>query len=486
MNTLVNNFTALASPRNSNGSNNRRASFGFESDLVSSERAQQSHAMVSTDHDNRSDIHLNTGHVNSRGGSATATTTVIPSATNTADARSYASTPSQNDGSGVHLSSRRFGSVRSRRRRSNKCKGLSLNMSVIEDDSRNGTVPPPAGDSTRSMQAACDMACSRITSAIFVGGSRVARDKHVLLQSGITHVLNCAGVSCEDYFPSDFKYRTLMLRDTGREDITPYLNCALEFILMAIQSGGKVFVHCVKGISRSPAVTIAYLMWHDNMTLENAHARMKLARPISDPNAGFIFQLREWADALPSRVLSMGRTLIYHITGPPRFSITDRTGGNVRALVASVGPLEKLPLGLLEDAGHLTPCGAGDDFRGSDSGRSLSQKRGIQKSSKRGVGSTDMPDLRQHSHQCFIVCTLETMWMWHVKECPLELLEMAGLAARQVQVMSGHSQFVQRMVQGQEDHSFREALSCAVGLGGGWEGLNGPQSPDVAMSEADN
>ena len=74
-------------------------------------------------------------------------------------------------------------------------------MSIIEDDSRNGMVPPPAGDSTRSLQASCDHACSRVNDSMFVGGGRVARDQHVLLQSGITHVLNCAGVSCDDYFP---------------------------------------------------------------------------------------------------------------------------------------------------------------------------------------------------------------------------------------------------------------------------------------------
>jgi hypothetical protein len=324
------------------------------------------------------------------------------------------------------------------------------------------------------MQAACDMACSRITGAIFVGGARVARDKHVLLQSGITHVLNCAGVSCEDYFPSDFTYRTLMLRDTGREDITPYLNCALDFMLGAIQSGGKVFVHCVKGISRSPAVIIAYLMWHENMTFENAHARMKLARPISDPNAGFIFQLREWADTMPSHVLRMGRTLIYHVTGPPHFSITDRAGGNQCALAASVGPLAALSL----------PLG-GD---GSSSG-GPSKKRGICKSSKSGS-----PDRHHHhfqhnsrQHQCFVVCTSEMMWLWHEKQCPLDVLEMAGVAARQVQVIAGYAQFVQHMTQGQEDNAFRSALSRAVELGGGFLGPRSlTQSPDVAMSDADS
>ena len=178
-------------------------------------------------------------------------------------------------------------------------------------------------------------------------------------------MLNCAGVSCEDYFPNIFKYRTLMLRDTGREDITPYLNCALNFIASAVVSGGKVFVHCVKGISRSPAVTIAYLMWHENMSLENAHARMKLARPISDPNAGFIFQLREWADALPANVLCMGHTLIYRVVGPPNILITNRTDENLSTMAACVGPLDKLPWGLSENIDSLLSYGADDVTRSS-------------------------------------------------------------------------------------------------------------------------
>ena len=79
------------------------------------------------------------------------------------------------------------------------------------------------------------------------------------------------------------------------------------------------------------------------------------------------------------------------------------------------------------------------------------------------------------------------MWLWHEKQCPLDVLEMAGVAARQVQVIAGYAQFVQHMTQGQEDNAFRRALSRAVELGGGFLGPRSlTQSPDVAMSDADS
>ena len=352
-------------------------------------------------------------------------------------------------------------------------------MSIIEDDSRNGMVPPPAGDSTRSLQASCDHACSRVTSSMFVGGGRIARDQHVLLQSGITHVLNCAGVSCDDYFPQHFQYRTLMLRDTGREDITPYLFSALEFIHGALLSGGKIFIHCVKGISRSPAVAIAYMVWSTNVTLEQACKRMKQVRPISDPNAGFIFQLREWCDIPPSLVLKQGKTLIYRIAGPPHFKITDRAGDAVCSLAASVGPLFVLPTPLEVAATTLTAAAAAAAAAGSASAstmpttvatmvstsHSTSRKSSTKSttSSTSGKSSTTATPLissTQHEDDCYLVCCANVTWLWHTQSCSLRLLEMGRSVARQLQVIAGASNYTVTVVQGQETTKFVQAITC--------------------------
>ena len=343
-------------------------------------------------------------------------------------------------------------------------------MKIIENDSMNGIVPPPAGDSTRSLQASCDAACSKINDSLYVGGGRVARDQYLLQQSGITHVLNCAGVSCDDYFPHLFQYRTLMLRDTGREDITPYLFSALEFIHSALMSGGKVFVHCVKGISRSPAVAIAYMMWSTNVTLEQAHKRMKTVRPISDPNAGFIFQLREWCELPPSLTLKRGRTLVYRIAGPPSFKITDRAGDAVCSLAASVGPLFVLPPALGGGSVGKTSVGSGDGG-GVGSGSvgnvgsvgSVGSGVGIGKSGDGTGGSATAASAGGRDDLCFLVSCASCTWLWHTQSCSLRLLEMARSVARQLQVITRTSVQGIEIVEGGETMAFRAALALLDG-----------------------
>mgnify|MGYP006089189347 CR=1 FL=1 len=340
-------------------------------------------------------------------------------------------------------------------------------MSIIEDDSRNGMVPPPAGDSTRSLQASCDAACSRVNDSMFVGGARIARDQHVLLQSGITHVLNCAGVSCEDYFPHLFQYRTLMLRDTGREDITPYLFSALEFIHGALLSGGKIFIHCVKGISRSPAVAIAYMMWSSNATLEQAHRRMKQVRPISDPNAGFIFQLREWCEIPPSLSLKRGKTLVYRIAGPPQFKITDRAGDAVCSLAASVGPLFVVPPVLLSGVDGMNVvgvAGSSSSTTSTKSGGSSGGSGSSSSSSSRSSGSSGGSNIRGEK-LCYMVCNASVTWLWHTQSCSLRMLEMARSVSRQVQVIAGASNCTRTIMQGQETQEFQMALTKVCGGG---------------------
>ena len=64
--------------------------------------------------------------------------------------------------------------------------------------------------------------------------------------------------------------------------------------------GGKVFVHCHAGISRSPTVCIAYLMKLHQWNLSQAYDYVKSRRPHISPNLHFMGQLLVFQKQLES------------------------------------------------------------------------------------------------------------------------------------------------------------------------------------------
>ncbi|KAJ3671736.1 hypothetical protein LUZ60_007815 [Juncus effusus] len=137
---------------------------------------------------------------------------------------------------------------------------------------------------------------SRVTDHIYLGSDSVARDRAALHRHGITHILNCVGSACPDYFRSDssLTYKTLWLHDSPGEDLASILYDAFDFLesaLIAPPNGGRALVHCMKGASRSAAVVVAYLMWRNSLPFDAALRRVRAARPAADPNLGFAAQL---------------------------------------------------------------------------------------------------------------------------------------------------------------------------------------------------
>jgi len=144
----------------------------------------------------------------------------------------------------------------------------------------------------------CSKECSRIVSDLYLAGETVASDKEILKRTGITHILNCAGTYCPEYFPQDFVYKTLHLYDGKNEDISCFFLKVLDFITNAFQENGSVLVHCQQGVSRSSAFVIMYLMWKLRKSFDETHKMVKQERAVSNPNTGFIFQLLLWEKRL--------------------------------------------------------------------------------------------------------------------------------------------------------------------------------------------
>ena len=166
------------------------------------------------------------------------------------------------------------------------CERLKLDLSTIQrnPDKNCGLVK-------RDKIAFFDKECSKVADHVYLGGDAVARDRDILKQNGITHVLNCVGFVCPEYFKDDFVYRTLWLQDSPSEDITSILYDVFDYFEDVREQNGRVFVHCCQGVSRSTSLVIAYLMWREGQSFDDAFQYVKAARGIADPNMGFACQL---------------------------------------------------------------------------------------------------------------------------------------------------------------------------------------------------
>jgi len=138
--------------------------------------------------------------------------------------------------------------------------------------------------------------CSEIIDGyLYLGSDLVAKDADTFKNLGITHVINCAADYSEDYHKETLGviYRSYHLKDHVREDIQCVFYDAIEFMMKARAEGGKVYVHCVQGISRSSTICIAYMIFTEGITFAEGYKRVKERRQCANPNMTFIAQL-DW------------------------------------------------------------------------------------------------------------------------------------------------------------------------------------------------
>ncbi|XP_043912680.1 dual specificity protein phosphatase 13-like [Protopterus annectens] len=134
---------------------------------------------------------------------------------------------------------------------------------------------------------------------LYLGDATAARDKGVLLNLGITHILNAAdgkfhiNTGPRFYRDMQVEYYGIEADDDPAFDMSIHFRRASQFIRSGLNSQkGKVLVHCAMGISRSAALVLAYLLLHENLTLVDAIQTVCKHRDIC-PNSGFMSQLRE-------------------------------------------------------------------------------------------------------------------------------------------------------------------------------------------------
>lgn len=137
---------------------------------------------------------------------------------------------------------------------------------------------------------------NEITDKIFLGELMGGKQRAYLRKKGVTNILSIIDKNA-CYFPKDFTYKHINMQDLSDCQIMKHFRECLEFI---DTSKGKVFVHCLAGISRSATIVIAYLMWKDKLSYQEAYFKVKNKRRYIDPNDGFVKQLQEFEKLLIS------------------------------------------------------------------------------------------------------------------------------------------------------------------------------------------
>ncbi|KAL4649215.1 dual specificity protein phosphatase 1 [Arapaima gigas] len=128
---------------------------------------------------------------------------------------------------------------------------------------------------------------------LYLGSAYHASRKDMLDTLGISALINVSA-NCPNHFEGHYEYKSIPVEDDHKADISSWFNEAIEFIDTVKNRGGRVFVHCQAGISRSATICLAYLMHTNRVKLDEAFEFVKQRRSIISPNFSFMGQLLQF------------------------------------------------------------------------------------------------------------------------------------------------------------------------------------------------
>lgn len=127
--------------------------------------------------------------------------------------------------------------------------------------------------------------------------------------TGLTHVLTV--MSYDEIadrnieVPECLSWTIIPVEDSDENSLYPYFMDAIKLIDDVLNNRGRILVHCMGGISRSPTVVIAYIMWRLKLRLTAAIEYVKDRRDYIEPNWTFYGDLVQFEEAL-FRQMEMG------------------------------------------------------------------------------------------------------------------------------------------------------------------------------------
>ncbi|XP_032110907.1 serine/threonine/tyrosine-interacting-like protein 1 isoform X6 [Sapajus apella] len=103
----------------------------------------------------------------------------------------------------------------------------------------------------------------------------------------------------------------IQIEDSPEAQILPFLRHLCHFTGSHIQLGSVILIFSTRGISRSCAAAIAYLMHSNEQTLQRSWAYVKKCKNNMCPNWGLVTQLLEWEKIILGGFITNITDLLY-------------------------------------------------------------------------------------------------------------------------------------------------------------------------------
>ena len=128
----------------------------------------------------------------------------------------------------------------------------------------------------------------QITDNIYLGDIDSANINN-LKKENISKVLSVTDNRAPHYRKDDkINHKIIKVADALTTNIIKHFGECLRFI----EGDDKILIHCIAGQSRSATIVIAFIMWKQKLSFEEAFNLVYEKRKIVNPNFGFIAQLK--------------------------------------------------------------------------------------------------------------------------------------------------------------------------------------------------
>lgn len=150
---------------------------------------------------------------------------------------------------------------------------------------------------------------NQILPGLWVGSLISVRQTRLLKEAGITHVITCLSYSevaeRNLEIPEEIQWTIVPVEDEETDTIFPHIETVVNIIGNVLRENerarstrGRVLIHCMGGISRSPSLAAAYVIWRLRLRWAAAVAYVRERRLCADPNPRFLKDLEAFDRAV--------------------------------------------------------------------------------------------------------------------------------------------------------------------------------------------